>query len=147
MLFFCFFKIVWIIIFEQFWGFKISFFFHWFCMFKFLQNSGSPQIKLQFLETVYIWVTVFWCFFCQRDHWSFFFVEQGGKSSCGVITIFFFISHIIIINASWWSAFFSYFLKSFFLFCFLFNSCSFTQKRGVKKGKKHYYLYMIVVIM
>merc|ERR1712044_119932 len=42
---------------------------------------------------------------------------------------------------------FSYFLKSFFLFCFLFNSCSFTQKRGVKKGKKHYYLYMIVVIM
>ena len=37
---------------------------------------------------------------------------------------------------------FSYFLKSFFLFCFLFNSCSFTQKRGVKKGKKHYYLYI-----
>lgn len=43
--------------------------------------------------------------------------------------------------------FFVFFKIFFFLFCFLFNSCSFTQKRGVKKGKKHYYLYMIVVII
>merc|ERR1712170_95748 len=104
-------------------------------MFKFLQNlallkSNYNLWRLFTFESLYFDV-----FFLSKGSLIFFFVERGGKSSCGVITIFFYLTYhnnkCILMECI-----FSYFLKSFFLFCFLFNSCSFTQKRGVKKGKK-----------
>ena len=121
-------------------------FFHWFCMFKFLQN-------LALLKSNYN----FWRLFTFESlYFDVFFVK-------GIIDLFFRRTRREIVLRCYYYIFFyltyhnnkcilmecifSYFLKSFFLFCFLFNSCSFTQKRGVKKGKKHYYLCMIVVIM